>query len=250
MRSAREKLESLLERGASAFDGPSLRYVSQLLARAEGAPEGVARRLLIRVQERLDGLEEEMASAKEEALEVLAELEAIDEDSARELRDLVEKGDFREALRLGRARLRAFDPEAPAKLLSRLARLEAQARDEGVRFPAELRHRIHALRAMPTPLGTLALKSGRLLANELSASILDAILSRSRGSLAMSRMGRRESLPEQVGPYNPRAVALRTLDRLGRLSPSYLGFWLDLLGDLDALSRFAPTPTPSPRRRR
>lgn len=245
-----ERLERLLDAGAAAFDGPTVRYVSTLLARAEAeGATGVAVRLLERVTARLDALEREMEAAREEARRIFADLAAIDEEGAREMETLVTSGDWREARRLGRSRLRGYDPEAPARLFARIARIEEEARLHDIRFSAELRSRTEALRGAQ-PLGTSALREGRVLAFELSTALIEQILSRSRGSLVITRIARLGHLPEQIGPYNPQAVATRVLSTVARLSPPYLRVWFDVLGELAALERLLPAPVVATRRRK
>lgn len=250
MNDARERFSKLLEAGASAFDEPSVRYVATLLERAEASEaEAVSARLLARVVERLDRMEAEMAEARAKARAVLSDLEPVDADSAFEVSELVASGRFREASRLGRARLRSYDPEAPGRLLSRISALEARALAHGIRLPAELRGRVERLRGAG-PLGTAAIRSGTWLAEELSVALLREVLSRSRGWLGIRRIARREHLPEQIGPYNPRAVATRALDKMARLSPEYLRVWFDTLSDLAALSKLSPPPPPATKKKK
>lgn len=247
----RERIARLEAAGASAFDGPTLRYVETLLARAEAdLPEGAAERLIARAKARLDRLEDALNEARKEAASHVAALEAVDPESAREAHEIMVRGDHREASRLARSRLVRHDPEAPTRLLDRLSSLEDRARAFELRFPADLRNRLDALRAAPLPLGAVGLRAGFSLANKLSMALLDAVLSRSRSSLLVLRMARGRHLPEQVGPYNPRAVATRALDRVGKLAPDYLRVWLDVLGDLAALERLVPPKASPPRRRR
>jgi len=244
MNDERTRLAKLIEAGASAFDEPTVRYVEALLARAEGPVE---ERLVARVRARLDRLEAAMAAAREEAAKLVTELEGLDGESAAQVRGLVSSGDFREASRLGRRLRNSHDPEASARLLSRIETIEKRAERRGVRFSAELRERCAALRAA-APLGSSGIRAGRQLATELSFALLDGILHRSRGTSIGLRLARPMEELEQVGPYNPRAVARRALEKMGALSPSYLQAWLSLLDDASALDRLLPQPQPRKRK--
>lgn len=239
-----ERLAKLLEAGASAFDEPEVRHIRRLVERAETeALEAVSARLLARASARLARLEAEMDTAREGARAVLSQVEKLDSDSAYEVSELFRAGRYREASRLGLSRIRSHDPEAPARLFARIAKIESRAAAHGIRLPAELRSQVQALRNA-SPLGTAGLRRGRIVTTELSIALFDGILSRSRSSFGIRRIGRRDHLPEQVGPYNPRVVATRTLDKLARLSPEYLRIWFDLLADLSALERLSAKPAP------
>lgn len=251
MTELRERLQALVEEGARGFDRATVRYLSTLLDRAEAeASVTVRERLRSRIESRMQALAREMERAKEGAVAVVRELEALDPEGAIEVRALVEGGDFREAERLGRKKIRDFDPEASARLLSRLGRIQAQARAHDVRLPADLREGARSLLRHAKPLGSEALRRGRLLAYELSAALLDAVLLRSRGSLDFQRILRRHNLPEQIGPYNPHAIASRTLERMGRLSPSYLHTWFEVLEEMAALERLMPPPAPTGKKKK
>lgn len=251
MTSLRERLLALSLAGARGFDGASVRYLEVLLDRAEGeASDTVRARLFERVERRMVTLAAEMEGEKRSAERVVDELEPLDAEGAREIRAIVEAGDFREASRLGRKKVRDFDPEASARLASRLTRIDAEAQAHGVRLPPDLRDTARLLVRRREPLGSEALRRGRLLARELSAALLDAVLLRSRGALDFQRIVRRHNLPAQIGPYNPSAIASRALERMGRLSPAYLHAWFEVLSELEALERLMPPPTPPPKKKK
>lgn len=247
MNEERSRLARLLEAGARAFDEPTVRYVEALLARADGIEE----RVLSRVRARLDRLEEEMQAARKEAERLLEDLERIDGESAEEMRGFVASGDFREALRFGRSCLKSHDPEASARILARIEAIERRAEQRGVRFSPELRERVASLKAA-APLGRSGIRAGRWLVMELSFALLDGILQRSRGATVGLRLTRSTEELEQLGPYHPRAVATRALDKLGALAPSYLQALLAFLDDAAALDRLLPQPQPAskPQRKR
>jgi len=188
-----------------------------------------------------------MKAAQEEAARLVEELRAVDGESAEQVRSLAASGDLREALRLGRHRLKNHDPEASARLLSRIEAIEKRAVRRGIRFAPELRERCAALREA-APLGVSGMRAGRLLVVELSFALLDAILHRSRGASVGLRLARPVQELEQEGPYNPRAVARRALEKMGALSPTYLETWLALLDDTSALDRLLPQPQPRKRK--
>lgn len=245
MNEQRTRLANLLEAGARAFDEPTVRYVEALLARADGIEE----RVLARVRARLDRLEEQMQAAREEAMPLLEELARIDGESAEEMRSLIASGNLREALRFGKRCLSGHDPEASARILARIEAIERRAERRGIRFSPELRERVSALRAA-APLGRSGIRAGRLLVMELSFALLDGILHRSRGASVGLRLARSADELEQVGPYHPRAVARRALEKLGAMAPSYLEALLAFLDDATALDRLLPQPEPPPKKRK
>lgn len=188
-----------------------------------------------------------MEAVREEAARLVEELRSVDGESAEQVQSLAVSGDLREALRLGRHRLKSHDPEASARLLARIEAIEKRAERRGIRFSPELRERCAALREA-APLGASGVRAGRLLAMELSFALLDGILHRSRGASVGLRLARPVQELEQVGPYNPRAVARRALEKMGALSPTYLQAWLALLDDASALERLLPQPQPRKRK--
>lgn len=248
MREARARLYGLIEEGAQAFDEPNLRYIEALLSRIEG-DSALGERLLPRIAARFEAVEASMRKAREEAESVHAEIAGVCRESADEVRRLIDAGHFREAKRLGKSRLRSFDPEAEARLFQRIATILEQFEAHNLQPPSDLRQRLDALH-LSRPLGPSAFREGRILAFELSTFVLETILTRSRGSALLTRIRSRTHLPEQIGPYNPQAVATHTLDLISRLSPEYLGVWLRILDELQALERLLPKPAAAPKKRK
>ena len=239
----RRRLETLRAGGAAVFDGPGLRFIETLLERAESL-EGVAgEHLRRRAAERLSGFEAAFASARAEARATLATLDAADADPDGDFARAFASGDYgfvrREAPRALR-RARTDDADAARARVVRLAR---QARSRGLTLQPALRARVHAVTAAAdTDLPTL-----RTVGDQLARALFREAADHARSALVVARASDR--VADDVGPYNPEALAARTLALVETLSPGYLRATLAGLEDLAALRRL-PEPKRTRRRRR
>jgi len=239
----KRRLETLRQGGAEVFDGPGFRFIEALLERAEGL-EGVAgEHLRRRAAERLSGFEAAFASARAEARATLATLDAADADPDADFARAYASGDYgfvrREAPRALR-RARTDDVDAARRRVVRLAR---QARSRGLTLQPALRARVHAATVGEQPIE--ALPELRTVGDQLARALFREAADHARSALVVARASDR--VAETVGPYNPDALAARTLALVEALSPGYLRATLAGLEDLAALRRL---PEPKRRRRR
>lgn len=233
MTSTDERLAALApHRG---FDPEGLALAEQLAAR--GLDERCVSRLAV--------LERELDAAQRDLAVLLEELdrEGASRDDA--LVAAIERGDLRQAIRLARRVLkrlhRASDRTATRWALS----LYAQAREQTMPLPDELRFRLAALERGVDP--TARFKAGEL-AHELSQALFGESMAASRATVAMARAT--DNVPEVSGPYNPQSVAARALAELAVLAPAYARALVASLDDLVVLDAAAPPPAPKPSRRR
>ncbi len=239
------RLEALRAQGAEAFDGPGFRFIEALLERAEGLDGVAGEHLRRRAAERLSAFEAAFASARAEARATLATLDAAEADPEGDFTRAFASGDYgfvrREAPRALR-RARTDDVDAAR---SRVLRLARQARGRGLTLPPPLRARVQAATADgardPDALAEL-----RTVGDQLARALFREAADHARSALVVARAGDR--VAETVGPYNPEALAARTLALVEALSPGYLRATLAGLEDLAALRRL-PEPRRGRRRR-
>lgn len=249
----RRRLETLRASGAEVFDGPGFRFIETLLERAEGLDGVAGEHLRRRAAERLSAFEAAFASARAEARATLATLDAADADPDGDFARAFASADYgfvrREAPRALR-RARTDDADAARARVVRLAR---QARSRGLTLQPALRASVHAVTAPQgaaeadgvTLSGPAELSALRTVGDQLARALFREAADHARSALVVARASDR--VAEDVGPYNPEALAARTLALVEALSPGYLRATLAGLEDLAALRRL---PEPKARRRR
>lgn len=235
----KRRMDTLRESGAEVFDGPGFRFIEGLLERAEGLDGVAGEHLRRRAAERLSAFEAAFASARAEARATLATLDAAEADPDGDFTRAFAAGDYgfvrREAPRALR-RARTDDADAARARIVRLAR---QARGRGLTLPPPLRARVHAA----TAESAADVAELRTVGDQLARALFREAADHARSALVVARAGDR--VPETVGPYNPEALAARTLALVEALSPGYLRATLAGLEDLAAMRRL-----PEPKRRR
>lgn len=208
-------LRSLREAGADRYDGPGFRFIEALLERAESHGGTVAERLEARAAARLAAFQTSMQAARAEAEATLATLQAAEADPDGALAAAHAAGDHKRVLREASVALRRVRSADPAARFDRLAR---RARAEGIELPEEA--------ADPARAG-----------DRLAHALFRQAAEHARGTLTVARAADR--LPENVGVYNPDALAARTLAAIEALSPAWLRATLAELDDLAALAQLA-----------
>lgn len=208
-----DQLEALRAAGADRYDGPGFRFIEALLERAETHGGTVAERLELRAAARLAAFSTSMQAARAEAAATLATLRAAEADPDGTLAAAHAAGDHKRVLREASAALRRARSADPA---ARFDRLAERARAEGIELPEEA---VDPARA------------GDHIAHALFRRAAD----HARGTLTVARA--RDRLPADVGPYNPEALAARTLAVIEALSPAYLRATLAQLDDLASLTQ-------------
>lgn len=225
----RARLQTLAEAGAATYDAPACRFVEGLLARAADLPEPAAERLRSRAAERLDRLEAAFAQARDEAAAALREVEALRADRGGDLRAAFERGDHKAVL-LGSPRLLRTARDAHRQgARARVQRLHGQLQARSVALPPPLRGQLERLLAEPDDLVT----DLRGLGDQLARALFRDAAEHARSALVVARAA--DSVPAEVGPYNPQALAAEALALVESLSPAYLKTWLGGLEDLAAL---------------
>ena len=222
---ARAWLAEVEAAGSRAFDASAHGFVESLLARAEALGGAAGERLAERASVRAEQLARELEGAKRAAHDALGRID-VDEGA---LGRMIDAGEPGRALRLAKKRAVAPPPRGVDDL-AWTTRLVATARGRGV-----------SLRGRPL--------SPRALA--------EALYEASRGELAAMLAARRAEaeVPADAGPYNPLAIAARSLAELSSRAPSYLAALIAQLDDLSPLLALPPPPpersrsSPMPRRR-
>jgi hypothetical protein len=208
-----DRIQALRTAGAAAYDGPALRFIEALLQRAAGLDGSVAERLEARAAERLAAFHTSMQAARTRAREALDTLDAADADVDGVLRSAFESGDFKRVIREAPAAVRRAEARDPH---ARLDRLTARAESEGVQLPA-------AEQSDPARAG-----------DQISHALFRHTADHLRSTVTVARAADR--VPAEFGPYNPDALAARTLATIEALSPDYLRAVLAQLDDLSALT--------------
>jgi hypothetical protein len=213
-----DRLRSLCERGAEAFDPEGYRLAARLVdAQLE------ARALL-----RIEKLEQELEQTKLRIEEQLGLLRERGVELGDAVAQAQQSGDLRTTLRL-LLRLAAGRVEEPRSSSRWAAMLAARAQKRAVRLPEELAFRVDRLTQAPEA----PVPQASELAHALShAMFVDSIAS-SRATLAIARAS--DNVPEDSGPYNPQVIAARALAELAELSPSYAQAFVSGLDDLASL---------------
>ena len=210
-----DHLEALRAAGADRYDGPGFRFIEALLERASTHGGSVAERLQARAAARLAAFRTSMEAAQAEAAATLATLAAAEADPDGVLAAAHAAGDHKRVLREASVALRRARGDDPVARFDRLAR---RARAEGIELPDEA--------ADPA-------RAGDRIAHALFRRAAD----HARGTLTVARA--RDRLPADVGPYNPDALAARTLAVLEALSPALLRATLSQLEDLASLTQMS-----------
>lgn len=204
--SLQERLDRLAAEGARAFDPPAFRCVEVLLERARALGGGARERLEARAAARLDALSAALLRGRADADAALGELAAAGVDPPPEVKGALARGDLAEAAREARRRLRP-----------RLAPLFGRSSPPGA-GPRP---------GAPGPRPWLA-----RLREEAALSFRES-LGAARATIAVARAVDR--IPESAGPYNPQALAARTLQIAESLDLGYVRALLEELDDLAAL---------------
>ena len=224
------QLAEAVAAGLERFDGPRVRFVRRLLARAEesaaAGQSAVAARLLERVAGRLEALEEDFDAARMRAEAELGRLEAVGADPGGTLRAALDEGDVRAVFRAARRR-----PEREPRLSRRLAQAQG----------ARLREVVGARASVPPPAPEAAADP---VAEPL---VLAARLYAERTGEARARRALdelKDELPAEAGPYHGPTVAARALEAVGELHRPLLLAWIARLRTLE------PPPPPPPKKAR
>jgi hypothetical protein len=241
----RELFDQLIEAGAELADAPLVRMTRRMLDRAEASnAPGVAsillrkaRTLIARVAAALTRESAEFADARE----ALERLEPGASDRVRP------SCSVRDSARAMRAEAIALDPGATDRAVERAASLASRLIEGG---------RIDAAAVAPTlarlgnpALGTLTRRREAMaLIVELGDRTMTATSERARTVMAGTRLKRLRAKALPMGPYNPRGLAEKTLERLQAASPELLRAWWDLLEGVRVLEASA-APKPAPKRR-
>jgi hypothetical protein len=208
---ARERLQGLAAAGARAFAPSAFEFAEGLIVRGEGLGGPAGARLIARAEARAEELARELDDARTRAR---AALDATG-DATGELAQAIDEGEVGRALRAER-RWRIAGSRPVRGLEAWSARLSAEARARGL----ELRTEHHS----PGALASALYASSRA---ELSATLV--------------ALRAQADVPSYAGPYNPLAIAARTLGELSTLAPGYL---TAMVAYLDELSPLFALPTP------
>lgn len=211
----RARLRDLVSAGAGTFAPSAYAFVETLLARGEALGGGAGARLIGRAALRAEALGRELDEAKTRARESLGS----DHSQDGALAPAIDAGRVHEALRA--ARRRRIAPGRPdAGLDAWLGRLSSEARARGLPCSG---------RAVG-PLAAVLYESSR---DALSATLV--------------AVRAEADVPANAGPYNPLAIAARTLAELSKLAPAYLAA---TVAYLDELAPLLSLPAPAPERAR
>ena len=240
------RLETLRAEGAEAFDAPALRFIEQLLAKAEHIGGGAGDRLRARAEARLDALQADLDAARQkasEAIEALAEIQDPEGAAAvAEVQRLVEAGDHRGATRAAARLQRGLVDRRQPKARARVERQIQRAEAAGVSLPSKLKHQI--TEALEDPQGSPEILDA--LADEAGRALYRAAADDTHATVVVARAG--DAVPDEAGPYNPQAVSAKALAALEALSPAHLRHWVRHLEGFDALARLPAPPAPKARK--
>lgn len=192
-----QRLSTLAQAGAAAWDEPGVQLVRRLLCRAQQADAALGGYLLGRAAQHLNRLANAFEASRAEAQAELSHLVQLGVADRARLQAKLDEGALGEVRRLARRHRggpRRTDPSGPARQLD----LEARATARGITSP-----------------GTLAPPSAELLA----ATLYRDALAGASASLAVARAA--ASVADDAGHYNPERVASRALEVLSE-HPAYL----------------------------
>lgn len=217
-----QRLASLTQAGAAAWDEPGLQLVQRLTRAARQADAALCAHLQERAARHLDRLEEAFEANRAEAQASLQQLVALGVVDAAHGQAKLDAGALGEVQRLSK-RHRFGRRRVDASFAARRPDLEARALLRGITSP-----------------GTLQAPSAELLAATLYR---DAVAGAS-ASLTVARAV--AAVPEDAGHYNPMRVASRALEALSD-HPAYLQAQLARLEVVALLHPFtSPGKEPPP----
>jgi hypothetical protein len=209
-----ERLRDLEGAGARRFAPSAFAFVETLAARGEALGGAAGERLIGRAIARADALARELEEAKGRARSTLAEGgdPAVHAGTAA----AIQSGDVLSILRAARKNRIAGPPPTRKRDETWIARMAAEARARGLSF-----------------------------ASRTASPLAAALYAASRDELSALLFARRTEaeVPLNAGPYNPLAIAARTLAALSTFAPAYLSA---TVAYLDELAPLLALPAPPP----
>lgn len=234
-----QRLEALKSLGAEAYDGPGLRFIESLLAKAAEYDGVVAERLRARASERFETFEAAFDAARAEAASMLRALQDEGGDPDGKFASMLARGEFGALTTEGPRALRQLKSGATEAHQDRVRRLLSQVEAKGVLLPAEL-----ADEALRATLGEGRGAPGadrrvREVGDRVARALYQEAAQHARSAVVVARA--HDRLSDDFGHYNPQALVARVLREAEALSPNYLRALLGSLEDLAAL-RHLPEP--------
>jgi hypothetical protein len=234
-----QRLAALRSLGAETFDGPGLRFIESLLAKAAEYDGAVEERLRARAEARFETFEATFDAARAEAASMLRALHDEGADAEATFAEAFARGDFALLASEGPRVLRQLRSGSTEVHQERVRRLVAQAEARGVLLPAELadaarRVVVGGLRAEPG-----AERRVREVGDRVARALYQEAAQHVRSAVVVARA--HDRLSDTFGHYNPQALVARVLGQVERLSPTYLRAMLGSLEDLSTL-RALPEP--------
>ena len=233
-------LLALRESGGEHFDPPRFRYIEAMLERAARHGGTLASGLLVRAGAALETYQQGLLAAREGASQLVARRGEQFPHAATSLQQLLAAGKLAELQCLA-SNLRLRDRQRPlGELLERLQRQPRGAENSSAVGLEQLLRQQEQQALAATSL------EGSDITPSHSAGVRDL---QAAGGLRKSRAQRRtqelltralDGCPENSGPLNPEMLAIRSLEALRALSPSYLQQMINYLDTVFALEASRP----------
>ncbi len=225
-------LTALEASGARAFDPIAFQFGLTLARRGDDAT-GVARgRLRARAKVRLQALEARFADARHAATIALDALAEVDPGAARALYAELRDGKVTEIAKRAKALTKAQAGAARGQALTRLMRVDQEARRRCPSVPPALEERKRAVYDQGETIDAGAVHA---VANWYSLLLFRETTAQTRLVDTLADFDR--EIADEAGPYNPQAIAARTVTQLAEMSPAYIRVVLDQVADLAQAKR-------------
>lgn len=229
--------------GAERFDPGHMQAIFRLLDRAEGAREGLRRRLEERARRHLFALELRFESAKAAATSAVEQVARKDAGAAKALRDQLQAGDVDGVRRAAHRLLARGAMQRVRPALERLRAMIFAVEQRCPTRPLVVREARDLLERKDLP-GDELITRAHDLANRLALVLVETGTAELATMLEVERMVR--AAPSAYGPYNPDALSTRVISEFSALSPSFARAWFSWVRDLEPLTQLPPAPDEKP----
>lgn len=227
-----ELLSSLEASGARAFDPIAFQFGLTLARRGDDATDVARGRLRARARVRLKALEARFADARHAATIALDALAEVDPGAARALYAELRDGKVVEIAKRAKALTKAQAGAARGQALTRLMRVDEEARRRCPSVPPALEERKRAIYSQGETIDAGVVHA---VANWYSLLLFRETTAQTRLVDTLADFDR--EIADEAGPYNPQAIAARTVTQLAEMSPAYIRVVLDQVADLAEAKR-------------
>lgn len=239
------RLTHLEQIGARVFDPVGYQFALTLARRADEENAVASAHLRTRAHARMDLLDANYEDSRREATEALEELSQVDPAAAHALGQDLAAGHARGLVKRAKALTVARSGAARGQAVTRLMRLEEEARRRCPSVPPALEERSRAVYSESETVDALKVHE---VANWYSLLLFRETTASARLGDTLADFDR--EIAEEAGPYNAQAIAAATVTQLAEMSPSYVRMLLAHISDLAEGKRLLGLNAPPPKKKR